>query len=152
MKHSIKIALIVLYAMQLTLMFRETVVHAYRSAVDHGETERDRIVRAVAGLQHFISKAVKPTFDPHEKLQARRPDSLAFLLFGFGVVSDDGGDIEEDHRNDQKEALRKKGQRRTLREYLLANFFIAQLRIAAPPNSERAFIDDLLRTLTFVAS
>lgn len=154
MKDSIKIALIVVYAMQLTLMFRETVVHAYRSAVEHGEAERDRIVKAVAGLQHFITTAVAPTFDPHESLQSGRRDSLAFLLFGVGADHhDDDGDIEEEeHRKDQKEHFRKKGRRRALGERFIANLFPGSLRLPPPEGSEVSHETAPLRSLTFVAS
>lgn len=150
MRNGIKIALVLLYAMQLSLMFRETLVHAYKFAVERAEAEKERVTRTLDGIQVKLIRSINPTLDPPVTISAPVTSGLAYLMFGF---DDHGsGDADEgDRRDDQKEDGAKRGRRRTPGEWLVANLFPKQLGSTMPKSDDEPRGTGIVRLLTFAS-
>lgn len=116
-----KIALVLLYAAQIVIAFREQLVHLYKDAVEQAHrVSAPSLTEMAPGGDVRLKRATQPRYNPHEILVAA-PHLPAVLAIGFeGRGSEDG---EEHHYGDEhKDKVRKHRTPRPV-EYLIRNLF-----------------------------
>jgi hypothetical protein len=127
-----KIALVLLYAAQLVIAFREQLVHLYKEAVEavhresslvHHEPEPEVGVR--------LKRATTPRFNPHEILVAvpHVPAALALVFDEHGHGKEHEKHDHPVHGDEHKDKARKHRHQRPP-EMLIRNLFHDIRRIA----------------------
>lgn len=152
MRSSIKYALVFLYVMQLSLLFKDTVLHMYKTAVERGQTERDRIARTIGGFTAvLLENGMTPGLDPHETVAGSDRNNLAALL--FGTAGDQAHhvnhDLEDEWKRDQKGDKRRAHLKVWRKAYLIADLFSSQRKIPRPLQAEESHHNIPMRLLAF---
>lgn len=129
-----KIALVLLYAVQLGVTFRDQVVHLYKQAIDmvHRDVAVAYVTVDVPEYQ-TLKRSAPPLFDAHEILAA---PFIAPLALG-----DSAHDAPEDghptHNDDDKNKDRVKKERHIrMREIVYANLFQSLRTRAVHPSAQ----------------
>lgn len=124
-----KFALVLLYAAQLVIAFREQLVHLYKEAVEsvHRESAFFHEKEPDDGVR--LKRSTTPRFSPHEILVAAHhiPATLSVAFGGHGS-HDSEHPVHDDDRH--KDKAKKHRQPRPF-EYLIRNLFPDMRRIVA---------------------
>lgn len=143
-----KMALVLLYLLQLVIVFRDQLAHLYRSAMDsvRNEAEQAALPRAESGLSALFERVVQirgPGI--HATMAAAASTAVTGAILSGG--DDDGPEVH--HDDDDKKDRARKHRHRLLVEYVLMNLWPAIRRSPAAPSalSERA--SDIIRVMLF---
>lgn len=116
-----KIALVLLYAAQLVIAFREQLVHLYKDAVEQAHRESAHSLTETApGGDVRLKRATRPRYTPHEILVAA-PHLPAVLAIGFD--SHGGGHDEEPHHGDEHKDKARKHRTPRPTGFLIRNLY-----------------------------
>lgn len=126
MGRNYKMALALLYVLQLVVVFRESVAEVYKHAVEalHGTSAHVESVDA----GHAPTTETRQPAAPHGPLWRARPAVDAIFLVGIPVIKDEG---HEPHHHEREDRTRKPRQRH-INEYLIANLFNRMKRLWPP--------------------
>ncbi len=116
-----KIALVLLYAVQIVIAFREQLVHLYKDAVEQAHrASAHSLTETAPGGDVRLKRATRPRYNPHEILVAA-PHIPAVLAVGFdGHASNED---EEHHRGDEHKDKARKHRTPRPTGYLIRNLF-----------------------------
>lgn len=145
-----KMALVLLYLLQLVVVFREQLVHLYKSALGsaHHGTEQDSAQPAEhGGLRAVFERVVKIAHHP----VTQHAITTAILTAPAMVIHEEHGHHHSGHPEpeDEKKDKVKRHRRQTAYEYLIRNLFPAFRRMTAPPGASAQRPTDIVRILTF---
>lgn len=150
-----KFALVLLYVVQLAVLFRDQLIHLYRDAMDvvHRqasiERHRDAEATPVAGPRAtlFLKRAAIARFDPNSALFALpRVPALASVA-GTHHDDDEGHDAHSEHNDDKHKDRPKRREQRPVVEIMFGNLFPSTLKIAAHPQSREPRANGTLLSL-----
>ncbi len=132
-----KIALVLLYALQLAIAFREQLVHFYRAAAH--SISRQNVVRVDAGAAPTLLKAYAK-----ESLTAAS-GALQAVLF----IDRETENVEDlFHEDDPKDRIRRP-TKISFREFLLSNLFPLIKKRRANPSSAASHGRAIVRVILF---
>src|SRR5687767_9850992 len=122
-----KMALVLLYLLQLVVVFREQLTHLYRTAVESVHHQTDRAANPHTGLRAMLERVVSIARPHHE--------SLAAALSGPEAVLDSPHAKHEEHHvhDDDKKDRAKRPKRAAGRGTLTANPWHRTRRAYPPP-------------------
>jgi hypothetical protein len=141
-----KMALVVLYLLQLVVVFRDQLAHLYRTAVETVSSETQNATGSRQGAVGAIFEKVVKISSP----EIRETLSATAALAAPATIANDASDQAEDfHHDDDKNADRERKQRHhALREYLTGNLWKSIRRMNAV--TERDELSNAVdRILTF---
>jgi len=133
-----KMALVLLYLLQLVVVFREQLTHLYRTAVESVHHQTDRAANPHTGLRAMLERVVSIARPHHE--------SLAAALSGPEAVLDSPHAKHEEHHvhDDDKKDRAKRPKRADWRGYLIGNRWHRIRRAVPTPASVGARAADAL--------
>ncbi|HTM68088.1 MAG TPA: hypothetical protein VL426_02210 [Candidatus Binatia bacterium] len=139
-----KMALVLLYLLQLVIVFREQLVHLYRTAVDSVHHQTERAANPHPGLRAVLERVVK--------IGRPAPGREAILATAAPVVAMLSSPRDEDgpehpHDDDDKKDRAKRQKRTFLRQFIIMNLWPSVRSIAAPPSSTGARAGAIARAL-----
>ena len=148
-----KMALVLLYLLQLVVVFREQLVHLYKSALGsaHQETEQDSTQSADnGGLRAVLERVVKIASHP----AAHHATAAAILTAPAVVIHENHGHAHQAHPDpeDEKKDRAPRKHRRPDREWLVRNLYLSMRKFTPSPAAADAQPDDIVRMLTFSCS
>lgn len=145
-----KMALVLLYLLQLMVVFREQLAHLYRSAFDSADHQADQSAPAHAGLRAVFERVVKIGRPEHKvAIVAAMSAPIAILHAdhsGHGPHHDPG------HDDDEKKDRAKKQRRSFGHEHLIRNLWERIRRVAPSPAALADHAGDIVRMITYSAS
>ncbi|MEY4745289.1 MAG: hypothetical protein RL272_1234 [Candidatus Parcubacteria bacterium] len=144
-----KMALVLLYLLQLVIVFRDQLAHLYRSAVEsvHHEAEQAALPRNQSGLRAVFERAVqirKP--GTHASLVAAASAAVTGAVLS-GTGDDDG--LEVHHDDDDKKDKARRHRHRVFVAYLLRNLWPSIRRSPAAPSALTKRACDIIRVMLF---
>ena len=152
MKTNYKLALALLYFLQLMIVFRESVAEAYKHAFDAIQGRVETIGADVAEQAPATGSGRKmPSGEPALIIESgMRAAQSTFVL---GHIIADGRDQEEVHHDHhdhpETEDNVKKLRRRSRYERLIANLFPEFQRLSAPAQTEIVPVMTMLRLISY---
>ncbi len=145
-----KMALVLLYLLQLVIVFRDQLVQLYRNAVEtvRSEAAADSAApRAENGLRAAFERVVQiRTPGVHAALSAAASTVAATAILTGG---DDDDGTEPHHNDDDKKDKARKHRHRFLAEYLLRNLWSGIRRSPAAPSALTERASDIIRVMLF---
>lgn len=148
-----KMALVLLYLLQLMVVFREQLVHLYKSALGSADrgTEQDSAQPAEhGGLRAVLERVVKITNHPVTHHAA----AAAVLTAPAVIIHEERGHRHQVHPDpeDEKKDRAPRKHRRPDREWLVRNLYLSICKFTPSPAAADAQTDDIVRMLTFSCS
>ncbi len=144
-----KWALVLLYLLQLVVVFREQLVHLYRSAVHSVNAD---VLSAAHGRGGYLGTAadqVKKAVTIDNPASRETLGAVSAALFTVSFISRDGDDGEEQHHDgdEDKDRARRHRRRRT-REFIIMNLW-SSLRVSVARAERSEPCNEISRVLTF---
>lgn len=143
-----KWALVLLYLLQLVVVFREQLVHLYKSAL-HSVNGTEEPVRENAGALGAAADLVKRAVTLTRPVSRESLSALPGLMFPVAIISHEGeGNHEEHHDGDEDKDWARKQRRRRLRQHLIQNLW-ESLRVSIAHGERREPCSEIARVLIF---
>jgi hypothetical protein len=147
-----KMALVLLYLLQLVVVFREQLVHLYKSAlgsVSHGTEQGTAQPTEHGGLRAVFERVVHVANHP-----AQHAVAAAVLSAPKMVIHENHGHHHAAHPDpeDEKKDRVRRHRRQTANEYLIRNLFHEFKRMSASPAATDERAADIVRIMTFSCS
>ncbi|KPJ85327.1 hypothetical protein AMJ57_03540 [Parcubacteria bacterium SG8_24] len=144
-----KTALVLLYLVQVAIMFREQILHLFRHAEE--AAHREAVLVTLDETETVLKRSPGPGIDPYETLvQVESVDPLAALL-GY-ALHEKREEHHPNHRHDERQDRNRRARRRALYAFVIANLFRTIQRYPRPSGTGLARTMPLQRFLTFGAS
>ncbi|HSD12583.1 MAG TPA: hypothetical protein VLC10_03420 [Patescibacteria group bacterium] len=144
-----KMALVLLYLLQLVIVFRDQLAHLYRSAMESVRTEADLggVPRAESGLRAVFERVVQISRPgTHATLAAAAPLAATGAILAGGDA-DEGQEVH--HDDDDKKDKARKHRHRVLVEFLLRNLWPNIRCASAAPSALTERSSDIIRVMLF---
>lgn len=135
-----KMALVLLYLLQLVVVFREQLVHMYRTAVSSVHDQTDRVANPHDGLRAMLERVIMIARPATSEALVAAMSAPAAVL---NPPQEDGVDHPA-HDEDGKKDRAKRPKHAALREYLIANLWYRIRRDAPSPSSVGARAAEML--------
>ncbi|HTK04602.1 MAG TPA: hypothetical protein VL500_03395 [Candidatus Eisenbacteria bacterium] len=135
-----KMALVLLYLLQLVVVFREQLVHMYRTAVSSVHHQTDHVANPHAGLRAMLERVVMIT-------RPATKEALIAALGGSAAVLNSPQEDEVEHPahdEDDKKDRAKRQKHAALRQYLIENLWHRIRRDVPAPSSLGARAAEML--------
>lgn len=149
-----KMALVLLYLLQLVVVFREQLVHLYKSAlgsVQHGSGHDTAQPAEHGGLRAVFERVVRVAQHP----AAQHVAAVAVLTAPKIFIHEEHGHPHNPHPDPEDEKKDREGKhkhRRPAREWLVRNLYAAIRKFASPTDGGDERAADIVRMLTFSCS
>lgn len=149
-----KMALVLLYLLQLMVVFREQLVHLYKSALgsDQLGTEQDSAQPAeYGGLRAVLERVVQITQHP----AAQHVAAATVISAPTVYIHAEHGHPHNPHpdpEDEKKDRAPRKPKRRPDREWLVRNLYTSISKFAPSAAATDAQPTDIVRMLTFSCS
>lgn len=154
MEKNYKLALALLYLLQLMIVFRESIAEAYKHAAEaiHGKVEFAADVSGHHGAAVAQEERRQPSQEQGFRIE-HGASALAMFVLAH-VISHDEHHVlhHDDHSHPETEDEAKKMRRRRWREIFLANLFPSIKRFAEPAQTAGAPAFTMLRPTGFPAA
>lgn len=137
-----KMALVLLYLLQLVVVFREQLAHLYKTAVQtvHGT---ERALNPHEGFRAALKRAVTMARPATREAIAAAVIPVAVTIAG----TDDEDGPEHPHDEDDKKDRAKKWRHLRRREFIIVNLWGTMRALAALPASTGARADAVIRSI-----
>lgn len=149
-----KMALVLLYLLQLVVVFREQLVHLYKSALGsaHHGTEQDSAQPAEhGGLRAVLERVVQITQHP----VAQHAVAVTVIAAPTVYIHAEHGHPHNPHpdpEDEKKDRAPRKHKRAPDREWLVRNLYQSICKFAPSAAATDAQPTDIVRMLTFSCS
>ncbi len=142
----LKYALVLLYVLQLVIVFRDQLADLYRKALEARKDPQADTASREWGLRSVLERVVRIARPASPMTIQAVADALPSL-----IIDADGADDHIVHDDDYKDKG-KRFKRRILRHFLIRNLFLSLRRHPPGPNGSGFRGSDMLRTITFPAN
>ncbi len=145
-----KWALVLLYLLQLVIVFREQLVHLYKSALQSMEGEAGTAAQARGSLlEAAAADLVKRAVTLTRPSGPETISAVGAIPFPLAIISHEGeGSHEEHHDGDEDKDWARKQRRRRVRQFLIQNLW-KSLRVSVAQAERAEPCSEISRVLIF---
>jgi hypothetical protein len=147
-----KMALVLLYLLQLVVVFREQLVHLYKSALESVHHKAEHAAQPIepGGLRKVLGRVIEAAQHP----AAAHAITVTVIAAPAVYIHENHGHPHNPHPDpeDEKKDRARKGKKAPEREWLVRNLYLFIRRAAPPPSASDKRASDIVRMLTFSCS